>query len=71
MFHFIGEITAGRVKLAEDEILDSKWVSLQELMHLRNEEIRNPLVIRQIVKALQSSGFYSITIFKEKLNAFG
>lgn len=54
MFHFIGEITAGKVKLAEDEILDSKWVSLQELMHLRDEEIRNPLVIRQIVKALQS-----------------
>ncbi len=29
LFHFIGDITGGKVKLAEDEILDSNWLSLQ------------------------------------------
>jgi 8-oxo-dGTP pyrophosphatase MutT (NUDIX family) len=68
LFHFMGEIKGGKVELPEDEILDSKWMSLEEIMNLRNEHIRHPMVIRQIVDALQKGQFYPTTLFKKKLN---
>ncbi len=67
LFHFMGQIISGEIILAENEISDSKWVSFNEIENLKDEEIRNPLVIRQIVDEWQSGQFYPTTLVKKKL----
>lgn len=68
LFHFIGEIVGGTLRIDEEEILDCKWITLNELKNLETRELRNPTVLKQIIEALLSQTSYPITIFKEQLN---
>jgi ADP-ribose pyrophosphatase YjhB (NUDIX family) len=68
LFHFIGEIQGGLLKLEEDEIIDSKWIALSEIQNFKNDELRDSKVLRQITEAIVHKRFYSTEIFKDKLN---
>lgn len=68
LFHFIGEIVGGTLRIDEEEILDCKWITLNELKNLETRELRNPTVLKQIIEALLSQTSYPIKIFKEQLN---
>lgn len=67
LFHFIGEIVGGTLRIDENEIIDSKWVTLNELRNLENSELRNSTVMKQMIEAVTSQKFFPITIFKEQL----
>ncbi|MED1203511.1 NUDIX hydrolase [Heyndrickxia acidicola] len=68
LFHFIAEIQGGFLKLEEDEIIDSKWISLSEIQNMKNEELRDSKVIRQIVEAMINKKFHPTEVFNEKLH---
>jgi 8-oxo-dGTP diphosphatase len=67
LFHFIGEITGGSLKLEEDTIIDSKWVKVSDLMIFDNKELREASVIKQIVNRLLNQKIHSLTIFNDQL----
>jgi 8-oxo-dGTP diphosphatase len=67
LFHFIGEVTGGSLNIEEDEIIDSKWVKMLDLVNIDNEELRDARVIKQIVNNLVIKNFYSINIFNPQL----
>ncbi|WP_312472021.1 NUDIX domain-containing protein [Neobacillus sp.] len=67
LFHFTGEIIGGSLKIEEDEIIDSRWIKVSELMNLDNKDLREAGVIRQIVDRLLNRKFHSITVFNEQL----
>jgi 8-oxo-dGTP pyrophosphatase MutT (NUDIX family) len=67
LFHFTGEITGGSLKLEEDEIVDSKWIKISELINLDNKELRDAGVTKQIAKRLINREFHSLTVFNEQL----
>ncbi len=67
LFHFTGEITGGSLTIEEDEIIDSKWIKVSELMNIDNKEFRDPSVIRQIVDRLLHHKIHSITVFNEQI----
>ncbi|MGF2614634.1 NUDIX domain-containing protein [Rossellomorea vietnamensis] len=67
LFHFIGEITGGTLNLEEDEIIDSKWVQVNDLLALENEELRESHVMKQIINNLLEENIYSISVFNEQL----
>ncbi|MGG3564802.1 NUDIX hydrolase [Neobacillus rhizosphaerae] len=67
LFHFIAEITGGSLTMDETEIIDSKWIALNELNELENEELRDATVIKQIMDALINQRTYPITFFREQL----
>lgn len=67
LFHFIGEITGGSLRLEETEIIGSKWFSLNELMELDIEELRNGNVLKQITDAVLKEEFYPIELYKKQL----
>jgi len=67
LFNFVGEIIGGSLRLEEDEIIDSKWITLTELMESDNEELRNADVLKQITESLIKEDFYPIELFKEQL----
>ncbi|MGN7356475.1 NUDIX hydrolase [Paenibacillus sp. SAF-054] len=67
LFHFIGEVTGGSLNLEEDEITDSKWIKINELVTFENEDLREPNVIKQIIDNLLKESFHSISVFNKQL----
>ncbi|WP_188455736.1 NUDIX hydrolase [Virgibacillus oceani] len=67
LFHFIGEVTGGSLNLEEDEITDSKWININDLATIENEDLRDSNVIKQITDNLLKKNFYSISVFNKQL----
>jgi len=67
LFHFVGEIIGGSLNLEENEIVDSKWVSIPNIMTVENKDLRNALVLKQITEALLHQNFYPTTCFNKQL----
>jgi 8-oxo-dGTP diphosphatase len=67
LFHFIGEVTGGTLNLEEDEITDSKWIKVNDLLASENEDLREPHVIKQIIDNILEENIYSISVFNEQL----
>ncbi|KPL61014.1 NUDIX hydrolase [Rossellomorea vietnamensis] len=67
MFHFIGEVTGGSLKLEEDEITDSRWIKTNDLLAFEKEDLREPHVLRQIINNLLEENIYSIGVINEQL----
>jgi ADP-ribose pyrophosphatase YjhB (NUDIX family) len=68
MFHFIGEVTGGSINLEEDEIIDSNWMKVRDLVNSNDEELRNPKLIKQIAKCLVNNSFNSTDLFHKQIN---
>ncbi|MTH51816.1 NUDIX domain-containing protein [Bacillus mangrovi] len=67
MFHFIGEITGGRLHLDEEGITGSMWIKLSDFAQFKDDELREPQVIKQIIRNLLNEEVHPISIYHEKL----
>ncbi|MBS4192601.1 NUDIX hydrolase [Bacillus sp. FJAT-49705] len=65
LFHFTGEITGGSLNLEEDEIIDSKWIKVNDLMKFKDEELREPRVQKKIINNLLRENLHSISLFSD------
>ncbi|MGA9226796.1 MAG: NUDIX domain-containing protein [Mesobacillus sp.] len=65
LFHFTGEIIGGALELQEDEIIDARWVTLDEISNNHPSELRDESVIRQIANRLLKQEINSLDIFSE------
>ena len=67
LFHFIGEVTGGSINLEENEISDSKWIKLNDLVKFENEDLREPGVLKQIIENLLKKNIYPMNMYNEQL----
>lgn len=67
LFHFIGEVTGGSLNLEEDEISDSKWITVNDLVTFESKGLREPNVIKQITDSLLKENLHSISVYNEQL----
>ncbi|WP_226037335.1 NUDIX hydrolase [Aquibacillus saliphilus] len=67
LFHFIGKVTGGSINLEEDEITDSKWIKVSDLVKFENEDLREPQVLKQIINNLLKKNQYPINIYNEQV----
>lgn len=67
LFHFIGEVTGGSINLEEEEISDSKWIKVNDLVNFENEGLREPEVLKQIIDNLLKKNLYPINIYNEQI----
>ncbi|WP_242311305.1 NUDIX hydrolase [Bacillus cereus group sp. BfR-BA-01331] len=67
LFHFNAEVIGGSLYLEEEEILDSKWININELVKFDNKELREPRVLKQIIDNLLAEKVHSINIYNKQL----
>ncbi|MFS8351638.1 DNA mismatch repair protein MutT [Bacillus cereus] len=67
LFHFNADVTGGSLYLEEEEISDSKWIKINELVKFDNEELREPKVLKQIADNLLAENVHSINIYNKQL----
>ncbi|MGX5574281.1 NUDIX hydrolase [Bacillus toyonensis] len=65
--HFNAEVIGGSLYLEEEEILDSKWININELVKFDNKELREPRVLKQIIDNLLAEKVHSINIYNKQL----
>ncbi|MFD2214655.1 NUDIX hydrolase [Metabacillus endolithicus] len=65
LFHFIAEVTGGALSLEEDEIVDAKWIKVNQLSELKEEELREAGVFNQMVQNLLSENIHSIELINK------
>lgn len=63
LFHFTAKVTGGSLNLADDEISDSKWVKVKDLIKFADEELREPRVLKQIIGNLLNGEPHSISLY--------
>lgn len=68
LFHFIGEVTGGSLNLEEEDIVDSKWITTDELVTFEKEDLRDPNALKQIIDNLLKESYHSISMFNKQLN---
>ncbi|WP_102272078.1 NUDIX hydrolase [Cytobacillus massiliigabonensis] len=66
MFHFTGEVIGGSIKL-EDGIIDNNWVKVSDLVKFKDDELRNPHVIKQIANCLLNKSFHPMNVFHKQI----
>lgn len=67
LFHFTGEITGGYLNLQEDEISDSRWIDVHDLLKLENQILREPKVMKQMIDNLIKDHVYPVRLFNKQL----
>ena len=66
LFHIVGEVAGGSLKL-EDGIIDSRWIKVHDLVEFENEDLREPMVLKQIIDNLLKEKLLPISMFNEQL----
>jgi 8-oxo-dGTP diphosphatase len=67
LFHFIGEVTGGSINHEGDEISESKWTTVSDLVKFENKDLREPKVLKQIINNLLKKNLYSINMYNEQI----
>ncbi|PYE48203.1 NUDIX domain-containing protein [Paenibacillus barcinonensis] len=67
LFHFLGEIMGGSLKLDTAEIADAKWITPMELFNSESLELRDRVVMKQITSNMISNKEYPLTLFHNQI----
>lgn len=60
---FSAEIIGGNIKLDEEEILDAKWLSYDEIMNMK-DEIRSQDWILHAITAVEKNNIYNLELIQ-------
>ena len=64
-FNFIGEIIDGEAKFDGKEIIDVKWISLDDIKNMDDKKLRTAKAIRHIIKNLESGKTYNLDLITD------
>ncbi|WP_256757559.1 NUDIX hydrolase [Cohnella sp. WQ 127256] len=67
MFHFTGEIVGGSLQIEANEIKDSRWIMVSDLLSSGLIEIREPGVMKQIADNLIKGNNHSLAFYNTQL----
>lgn len=65
MFCFTGDVVGGDLKFDNEEIVNAKWFSLDEISILRDDELRNGKLIRKIIKDINNKCTVSLDVIHD------
>ncbi|GBK65290.1 NUDIX domain-containing protein [Paenibacillus macerans] len=65
LFHFIGEIIGGSLLLEEQKIIDSKWVTINDILRWDTAQLREGIIIKNIAERLYNGINYPIALFSK------
>lgn len=64
MIKFVGSIEEENIKFNEHEILDVKWIDIDEIKKMKEEELRSYEANLEILKDYEEKKIYTLDVFK-------
>ncbi len=68
MMHFLANIIEDNLEYNTDEILETRWISINELKNMNKEEFRSYPVVKNILKSLETQELYELDLYKDLQN---
>ncbi|MCB2342503.1 NUDIX hydrolase [Clostridium estertheticum] len=67
MFCYVGQVASGILKYDNNEIINAKWLSIDEISKLSNDKLRSYRLIRKIVDDLRNKSTLSLDIINDMI----
>ncbi len=64
MVYFLADLEKSGLKYDTDEILETKWIDINEIRNMREEEFRSYPVIKNIIESLEERKLYELDVYK-------
>ncbi len=64
MLHFLGNIIESNLPYFTDEIMETKWISIEEIKNMKEEEFRSYPVVKNIIESLENGKLYELDLIK-------
>ena len=68
MVYFLAEPIEYKINFDTTEIMETKWVDIEELKNMDKNDLRSHAIVEQIIQTLESGTLYNLEIIKEKPN---
>ena len=66
IIRFVAEVIGGKIEFDSNEILDVKWIDIKDIEKMPEEQLRNYLVGKNIIKDYIENRIYPLEIFSDK-----
>lgn len=66
IIRFVAEVIGGKIEFDSNEILDVKWIDIKDIEKMTEEQLRNYLVGKNIIKDYIENRIYPLEIFSDK-----
>ena len=66
IIRFVAEVIGGKIEFDSNEILDVKWIDIKDIEKMAEEQLRNYLVGKNIIKDYIENRIYPLEIFSDK-----
>ena len=63
---FVAEVIGGKIEFDSNEIVDVKWIDIKDIEKMTEEQLRNYLVGKNIIKDYIENRIYPLEIFSDK-----
>ena len=68
LMHFLANVVENNLEYDTDEILETKWISINELKNMSKDEFRSYPVIKNILKSLETQKLYELDMYEDLQN---
>lgn len=68
MIHILADLVNDSVPYNKDEIIETKWIGLEELKRMKNDELRSYPVVNFILQNLEKKKLYEFDIIQNLTN---
>ena len=65
MMHFLSDLVNEENSSDKDEILETKWISIDEIKNMDEKEFRSSAVVKQIINDIEKQNLYDLDIVKD------
>ena len=65
MMHFLSDLVNEENSYSKDEILETKWISIDEIKNMDEKEFRSSAVVKQIINDIEKQNLFDLNIVKD------
>lgn len=64
MLHFLADLLEEGAGYDTNEIIETKWISMDEINNMKKEEFRSYAVLSSIIESIESKKLYDLDLYK-------
>lgn len=68
MIHFLANLVEDNLLYDTDEIIETKWIDIEQIKNMKEEEFRSYPVVKSIIENLEKQNLYDLNIIKDIKN---
>ena len=65
MMHFLSDLVNEENSYDKDEMLETKWISIDEIKNMDEQEFRSSAVVKQIINDIEKQNLFDLNIVKD------